>query len=318
MPLLLEMQERQLTAQLFQQANLNLFMDKLADERREVLQKYVKDDNALVRLLALSTIGRRHHHLEADLIDRLTDPVPAVRKMAHKALASVARGTDFGPIPGASQAGIARSVEKWRQWLALQQDQSATASASSGASAASTRKVEPLEIVQLVLDHSDRELQTTPVEVTRLSDELVKAQGNEQMSVLARLRDAKGSDHTAALALAIPRLSGTVQSQARDALEQRLTRMLAVTLRDKLQDDNVEVRRAAASACGRKGAKEHVPDLLQLLDDPEVAVIQAARRALKDLTGQDFGPEKGADRRARASAVDAWHKWCKDHADSQK
>jgi HEAT repeat protein len=90
-----------------------------------------------------------------------------------------------------------------------------------------------------------------------------------------------------------------VQYQARDALTQRMTRMKATTLRDKLQDDNVEVRRAAALACGRKKEAEHIPELLQLLDDPELLVIQAARKALKELTGEDFGPGESGGRSTR-------------------
>jgi HEAT repeat protein len=120
------------------------------------------------------------------------------------------------------------------------------------------------------------------------------------------------------LALAIPKLSGDIQQQARDALTERLTRMTAATLRDKLQDDNPEVRCAAALACGRKIAREHIPDLLQLLDDPEMAVVQSARVALTELTGEDFGPTSDADRRGRADAVVAWRKWWKEHQDKQK
>jgi HEAT repeat protein len=88
-----------------------------------------------------------------------------------------------------------------------------------------------------------------------------------------------------------------VQYQARDALAQRMTRMKTTTLRDRLQDDNVDVRRAAALACGRKKEVEHIPELLQLLDDPEPPVIQAARKALKELTGEDFGPDEEAGTR---------------------
>jgi hypothetical protein len=67
-----------------------------------------------------------------------------------------------------------------------------------------------------------------------------------------------------------------------------------------------------------KKATEHIPDLLQLLDDPEVAVIQAARTALKELTGEDFGPDAEAGRRGRISAAAAWRKWWKEHPSEQK
>jgi HEAT repeat protein len=318
---LLEAGEKLLAANLFQQSSLQLFVNRLSAEKPETLQRQVKDNNPLVRWLVTSAIGRRHLHLEADLIQCLDDLHPAVRAEAHKALVRVARGSDFGPVHGASQKGIARAVEKWQHWLALQNGESPDmpTKGDSVAATPASDKVDPVKAVHLVLDHGNRELQTVPSEVTRLCDELVKAKGDEQMSVLARLRDAKGIDNTDALALAIPKLSvGAAQREARDALAQRLTRMTAATLRDKMQDDDVEVRRAAALACGRKQATEHIPDLLQLLDDPEVAVIQAARTALKELTGEDFGPDEESGRRGRASAAAAWRKWWKEHADSRK
>jgi len=172
-------------------------------------------------------------------------------------------------------------------------------------------KVPPLEIVRLVLVYEDRP--ALPPEVTKVCDELVNAKGDEQKSVLARLRDAKDSDSIDALALAIPKLSGDIRHQARDVLTARLKCLPAATLRDKLQDDRMEVRCAAALACGRKIAREHIPDLLQLLDDPEMDVVQSARVALTELTGEDFGLTRDAGQRGRAVAVAAWRKWWKEH-----
>ncbi|HEY7426760.1 MAG TPA: HEAT repeat domain-containing protein [Gemmataceae bacterium] len=317
---LLEVGEKLLAARLFQQSSLRLFLNRLPVEKPETLRQQLKDNNPLVRWLVASAIGRRHLHLETDLIERLNDPHPAVREEIHKALVRIARDTDFGPVAGASRTGIARSVEKWRHWLALQTGESSDTVAKGDTVAVTAKpgKVDPAKAIHLVLDHGSRELQTVPPEVTQLCDELVKTRGDEQMSVLARLRDAKGIDNTDALALAIPKLPvGATQREARDALAQRLTRMTAATLRDKLQEDAVEVRRAAALACGRKKATEHIPDLLQLLDDPEVAVIQAARTALKELSGEDFGPDEEAGRRGRASAAAAWRKWWKEHQSEQ-
>src|SRR5262249_19112747 len=83
----------------------------------------------------------------------------------------------------------------------------------------------------------------------RLSAELVKADAGQQAQLLRKLRDSKGAVYTDALAHAIPRLNGAVKGEARDALAERLTRMKKDTLDDKLRDDDVEVRRAAALAC---------------------------------------------------------------------
>lgn len=316
--MLLEGRERQLAAHLFQQSSLRVFIGKLVEADPDLVRQKLGDNDPLVRLIAVLTAGKRHLHLEKELIEHLNDPHPLVRKAARLALVRATRGTDFGPIPGASQKGIARSVEKWQHWLALQHGESADTLAKSGTVAVKSGKFDPDKAIHLVLDHGNQRLQTLPPEVTTLRDELLKAKGEEQMSLLARLRDAKGIDNTDALALAIPKMAGAIQRETRDALAQRLTRMKATTLRDKMQDDSVEVRRAAASACGHKKATEHIPDLLQLLDDPEVAVIQAARRALKELTAEDFGPDEAAGRRGRIAAAAAWRHWWQQHHDSQK
>lgn len=153
MPALLEVQERQLTASLFQQASLSIFLDKLMTESPANLQRQLKNENALIRLVAVSAVGRRHLHVEDDLIERLSDPYPAVQDAAHKALVSVARSTDFGPFPGASKRSIQRSIEKWKQWLALQRSVSPEMFAKEVAIAAAGKKakVAPLEIVPLIL-----------------------------------------------------------------------------------------------------------------------------------------------------------------------
>ena len=146
-------------------------------------------------------------------------------------------------------------------------------------------------------------------EVGRLSDELVKAGAGRQEEVLAKLRDGKGSVYTDALAHAIHRLEGAARGQARDALADRLTRMKKETLDDKLHDDDLEIRRAAALACAMKDEKAHVPRLIEMLQDPEAPVARAAHAALKSLTGQDFGPAAEAGQADVARAVAAWKDW---------
>jgi hypothetical protein len=146
-------------------------------------------------------------------------------------------------------------------------------------------------------------------EAGRLSSELVRAPATRQDDLVARLRDSKGVVHTQALAAAIPKLTGETKSKAREALAERLTRMTAATLKEKLQDCDLEVRRAAALACAMKEAQYSVPDLINLLEDPELPVVRAAHAALKSLTTKDFGPEPDATRAERAKAVAAWKAW---------
>jgi hypothetical protein len=147
--------------------------------------------------------------------------------------------------------------------------------------------------------------------IARLSAELVRASGDEQERVLDKLRAGKGVIYTEALAGSIPLLKGTIRDKARAALAQRLTRMTAATLRDKLKDDNLEIRRAAALACAAKKSKAHIPDLIEALGDVELPVALAALQALKDLTGQDFGPAADATRAERKTAIARWQAWWK-------
>jgi nitroreductase len=85
-------------------------------------------------------------------------------------------------------------------------------------------------------------------EAARLIDKLVKAAPGQRAQLLTQLRDGKGEAHTLAIARAIPKLPAAEQAKAREALVKRLARMTADTLRDKLQDADAEVRRAAVAA----------------------------------------------------------------------
>jgi hypothetical protein len=277
----------------------------------DAIRSRLRDDSPVVRQITLQVIAHRRLPLEGDLIEQIRDP--RVANTAHEALVRLSRGTDFGPYPGSSRRGIDRSIEKWRQWLTLQQS---TAPHRSAAAEGKRDASASLEIVLPVLSQDEKP--ALPSEVDRAFNELINSKGNGQLSTLARLRDAKDSESTEAIALAIPKLSGDIQQQARDALTERLTRLSSAVLRDKLQDDNLEVRCATALACGRKIARDLIADLLQLLDDPEMAVVQSARVALTELTGEDFGPTSDADQRGRGDAVAAWRKWWKERQDKQK
>jgi hypothetical protein len=85
-------------------------------------------------------------------------------------------------------------------------------------------------------------------------------------------------------------------------------------LRDRLRDDDPEMRRASALAAAMKEDSSHVPRLIELLDDPDNHVSRAAYAALKSLSGKDFGPPKDASRTERAEATAAWKAWWKDKA----
>jgi hypothetical protein len=143
----------------------------------------------------------------------------------------------------------------------------------------------------------------------RLTAELAQAPESRQAALIEKLQESKGIANTQALAAAIPLLSGTRKQKARDALAARLARMTASTLRDKLQDEQLEVRRAAALALAMKEDRKFIPDLINLLGDSELGVARAAHAALKSLTGEDFGPKPDAGRAESAQAIAKWKAW---------
>jgi hypothetical protein len=97
-------------------------------------------------------------------------------------------------------------------------------------------------------------------------------------------------------------LSGSMKDQAREALADRFARMTASTLKDKLQDDDAEVRRAGVLAVAMKEELSLAPRLIEMLRDGEPAVSRASLAALKSLTGQDFGTDSAA-----------WKAWAARH-----
>jgi hypothetical protein len=263
------------------------FLDQLARNlwgvSPETLAEEFRDNDPIVRWVAVQVAGARKYHLEGELIELLSDPQPEVREAAHQALVRVARGTDFGPAPTATATERAQALRTWRTWLSLQDP------------SAPVQSLPPEDLAN--------------EEASRLSKGLVRASPGEQEELLRHLKESKGGVYTEALAQAIPELTPSLQAKARDALAERLTRMNAETLRDKLQDEKREVRRAAALACAMKESRDHVPDLIALLEDAEPLVRQAAHAALRSLSGQDHGPARDASSAERARAIAAWRQW---------
>jgi hypothetical protein len=160
-----------------------------------------------------------------------------------------------------------------------------------------------------LIDKPPLEARPVDSESARLAGDLVKASGSRRTKLLDQMRDGKGVKYTEALAAAIPHLVDEARSKARDALANRLTRMKAETLAEYLQDEDAEIRRAAALACAMKEDKTLVPNLIGLLRDPEMLVVRAAHAALKALTKQDFGPAAKASREERDQAALKWLSW---------
>lgn len=144
-----------------------------------------------------------------------------------------------------------------------------------------------------------------------LARALLNVSDDGRTALISRYRDEKGSAYTDAIALAATKWTGDAQREAREALAKRLTRMKAVTLSAMLKDDDREIRRAAALACGAKDDKACIADLIETLRDNEEIVVQAAHSSLRGLTAQDFGPKNDASAGEKLKAVVAWRNWWK-------
>jgi hypothetical protein len=146
-------------------------------------------------------------------------------------------------------------------------------------------------------------------EAEKEAEKLVGANETKWAGTLKLAKEGKGGQYTAALVRAIPQLEGKRQYQVREALIERLTRMTAETLKKYLSDRDQELRRAAAIAWAMRDDKAAVPELIELLEDTDEAVIRAAKAGLKSLTGEDFGPATGANDDQRREAMLKWRTW---------
>jgi hypothetical protein len=145
----------------------------------------------------------------------------------------------------------------------------------------------------------------TDVEAARLSRKLLKLDGVEREVLLAKCRNGKGSAYTQALACAIFSLKGVVKEHVRGVLTERLTRMSAKTLRDKLQDEYPEIRRAALLSYARKDKEQAVPELIALLDNPEPVTARLAEEGLASITGEHL------------KYPAAWKDWWQKHGEQR-
>jgi HEAT repeat protein len=273
------------------------------------LRAALKHPSAERRFAATYVVGERLLEWQKDLFRLLEDKSEAVRQAARRALVilsfltlnpqearrirSPQRGgpetplsglkppVDFGPLPGAPQKDRARAVKEWRGWWASQ------APAESGPAL-------------VALDRTA---------AGRLAAELTQASPGERQEVVERYRDTKGVRYTEALALAIAREQGEARRQLREALAERMTRMTEETLGRYLEDEDAEVRRAAALGLAMKESTAHVRGLIGLLLDPEPSVQRAAHAALCSLSGQDFGPRVNATEAEKLEAAARWRKW---------
>lgn len=155
---------------------------------------------------------------------------------------------------------------------------------------------------------TDKEKELTSP-AARMGADLAKSTGTRFDTLLHNLRIGKGAIFTEALGFAIPKLKGDRQRKVRETLAERLTRMTDKTLFEYLADEQLEIRIAAIRAAAVKGSKSLIPRLIPLVRDTRGGVADAAHQALKQLSGEDFGPKPGAARDERVEAARRWLAW---------
>jgi HEAT repeat protein len=280
------------------------------------LRAALKSRSADRRFVATYAVGERLLEWQSELIGLLGDNSDAVRLAARRGLVilsflvlnpqearrirgpgrqgavraplnSLITPVDFGPRPGAARAERQEAARRWQEWW----DQRGRKESS------------------LIARNSPP---PGGSEQERLAASLTQANAEERQRALTLCRDGTGTKYTEALVLAIARQSGKDRQQLRDTLAVRMARMADKTLCAYLEDEDVEVRRAAVLGLALRGSKQQVDRVIEMLLDPQPTVARAAYTALCDLTRQDFGPPVQSTEEDRILAAARWRKWWED------
>jgi hypothetical protein len=143
--------------------------------------------------------------------------------------------------------------------------------------------------------------------------QLVEAAGNERgpqlERILTELEQRRGKEVLAGLTVAAGSYEPKTQQFARDLLDRHLGRQTEAVVKEKLNDDLPEVRRAAIRVVAAK--MSHLSGaVIDLLTDDKPEVRDEAHQALVRLGGgQDFGPKASATKAEREEAQAKWRTW---------
>lgn len=262
------------------------------------------------RFAAAYVVGERLLEWPNDLIPLLEDKSEAVRQAARRSLiilsflalnpeearrirspdrhgvvtplSELTKPMDFGPKPGTKPERWAQAAKQWREWWAN-----------------SARTLVTI----------DRPATAGETEGQRLAAVLLRVAPERRQAMMAKYRESKGVQYTEALALASARESGEERRKLREALNERMARMTDKTLGHYLEDEDAEIRRAAALGLAMKESKAHCNELIGLLLDPQPSVGRAAHAALCSLSRKDFGPRINATEDEKMEAVKRWRQW---------
>jgi hypothetical protein len=146
------------------------------------------------------------------------------------------------------------------------------------------------------------------------TSELVKAASTERGpklgAVLTELETRKGKEVLAGLSVAAASYDRDTRKLGRDLLDRHLARQSEATVREKLGDDNPEIRAAAARVAGAR-FPSLAGTLVELLADPKPEVRESARQGLVKVSRntRDFGPRPDDSVEAQKEAQRRWRDW---------
>lgn len=133
--------------------------------------------------------------------------------------------------------------------------------------------------------------------------------GSQLRPVLVEIEKRQGPKVVQALAAAAARPDKEIQTLALGLLGKHASRQSAAQLKDLLKHDQPQVKVAAAREIASRNLA-YGSELIDLLQDTDPAVHQAARAALRQLSrGLDYGPEPDASFGERDTAVRQWRSW---------
>jgi hypothetical protein len=111
--------------------------------------------------------------------------------------------------------------------------------------------------------------------------------GAKLLAILGELETRRGPEVFLGLAIGATSSEADVRAAARDMLDRYMGKQPAPVVKEKLRDDNAEVRAAALRAAA---AQRLVPELIDLLTDDRTDVRDGAHAALKQANkGEDLG-----------------------------
>ena len=85
--------------------------------------------------------------------------------------------------------------------------------------------------------------------------------------------------------------------------------MNSKTIKKKLANPDVEIQSAAIRAVAKSQAVEMAPDLINLLLSDDVKVCKDAIKALRMLSGNNFGYNPEGSKLSKFAAQQRWQKW---------